>query len=314
MDATTSADARALLLAIASQPEEDTPRLAYADWCDEFGAADRAEFIRAGCALAKENVGGWHGDGTDFCWGCFVCDKRGYEESARNYGCKCTGRIRRLLDRERELREKHEARWRAVGTCPSCESRGTEESKVLQRRDWLRCPACDGAGDVGGLTGKWDHLRGHPAGDGTFWRHRVEFARGFVDAVHVGALAEVLEERDEKCERCAGDGKAHGADRPFEWSTDVDYGKCVVCSGRGTVRRLTATPWARAVVAWHPVRAIYPADVEPIETVPGRWFPPATLPHALAEMLVSADPPPHATAQASRDAVAAAVCRLVRRG
>jgi hypothetical protein len=37
----------------------------------------------------------------------------------------------------------------------------------------------------------------------------------------------------QKCERCNGDGKAHGADRPFEWSADVDYGKCVVCKGNG---------------------------------------------------------------------------------
>jgi hypothetical protein len=35
------------------------------------------------------------------------------------------------------------------------------------------------------------------------------------------------------CRRCEGDGKAHGADRPFEWSADVDYGKCVVCKGSG---------------------------------------------------------------------------------
>ena len=34
-----------------------------------------------------------------------------------------------------------------------------------------------------------------------------------------------------ECIRCDGDGRAHGADRPFEWSADVEYGKCVVCKG-----------------------------------------------------------------------------------
>ena len=36
------------------------------------------------------------------------------------------------------------------------------------------------------------------------------------------------------CDRCAGDGKAHGADRPFEWSGPGTYpGPCPVCKGTG---------------------------------------------------------------------------------
>jgi len=39
-----------------------------------------------------------------------------------------------------------------------------------------------------------------------------------------------------KCERCDGDGKAHGSDRPFEYSGPDSYpGKCPVCKGSGTV-------------------------------------------------------------------------------
>lgn len=44
------------LAAILADPEDDLPRLVYADWIEERGrAADvaRAEFIRAGCELAK---------------------------------------------------------------------------------------------------------------------------------------------------------------------------------------------------------------------------------------------------------------------
>ena len=43
---------RALLAAIRAQQSEDSPRLVYADWLDEQGDADRAEFIRVQCALA----------------------------------------------------------------------------------------------------------------------------------------------------------------------------------------------------------------------------------------------------------------------
>jgi uncharacterized protein (TIGR02996 family) len=46
---TTSSDGAALLRAICDNPDEDTPRLAYADWLDEQGGESniaRAEFIR----------------------------------------------------------------------------------------------------------------------------------------------------------------------------------------------------------------------------------------------------------------------------
>jgi uncharacterized protein (TIGR02996 family) len=45
-------DERALQAAIIAHPEEDTPRLAYADWLDEHDDPDRAEFIRVQCRLA----------------------------------------------------------------------------------------------------------------------------------------------------------------------------------------------------------------------------------------------------------------------
>jgi uncharacterized protein (TIGR02996 family) len=49
-------DADALLAAILAQPDEDVPRLAYADWLDEHGGASdraRAEFVRVQIALAR---------------------------------------------------------------------------------------------------------------------------------------------------------------------------------------------------------------------------------------------------------------------
>lgn len=46
-------DENALLSAIADTPDEDTPRLVYADWLDENGQPDRAEFIRVQCQFAQ---------------------------------------------------------------------------------------------------------------------------------------------------------------------------------------------------------------------------------------------------------------------
>jgi uncharacterized protein (TIGR02996 family) len=43
----------ALLSAIAAQPDEDMPRLAYADWLDEHGRHARAEFIRVQIEIAR---------------------------------------------------------------------------------------------------------------------------------------------------------------------------------------------------------------------------------------------------------------------
>jgi uncharacterized protein (TIGR02996 family) len=45
--------AAALLAAIRAAPEDDAPRLIYADWLDEHGQPERAEFIRVQCELAR---------------------------------------------------------------------------------------------------------------------------------------------------------------------------------------------------------------------------------------------------------------------
>ncbi|HEY1375481.1 MAG TPA: TIGR02996 domain-containing protein, partial [Gemmataceae bacterium] len=43
----------AFLRAIAENPDDDLPRLVYADWLDEHGEPERAEFIRVQCELAR---------------------------------------------------------------------------------------------------------------------------------------------------------------------------------------------------------------------------------------------------------------------
>lgn len=53
MSTTTDSDGAALLKAIAEQPDEDTVRLAYADWLEENGQGERAEFIRVQIEIAR---------------------------------------------------------------------------------------------------------------------------------------------------------------------------------------------------------------------------------------------------------------------
>jgi uncharacterized protein (TIGR02996 family) len=47
------AEEAALLAAIHEAPEDDAPRLVYADWLEDHGESDRADFIRAQVELAR---------------------------------------------------------------------------------------------------------------------------------------------------------------------------------------------------------------------------------------------------------------------
>jgi uncharacterized protein (TIGR02996 family) len=51
-------DGDLLLAAIREHPEEDTPRLVYADWLEENGQPDRAELIRLGVRACSERIDG----------------------------------------------------------------------------------------------------------------------------------------------------------------------------------------------------------------------------------------------------------------
>lgn len=48
-----SLDEAALFAAVLAEPEDDTPRLVYADWLDEHGRTDRADLIRVQCWLEQ---------------------------------------------------------------------------------------------------------------------------------------------------------------------------------------------------------------------------------------------------------------------
>jgi uncharacterized protein (TIGR02996 family) len=90
----------ALYRGILDDPEDDAPRLVYADWCEENGEADRAEFIRT--QIERERLGEPAED-------CHFGDVR----NPRLLTPAETRKRNRLLDRERELWEEHKEEWTA---------------------------------------------------------------------------------------------------------------------------------------------------------------------------------------------------------
>lgn len=124
-------DHSAFLRHIIAEPEDDLPRLIFADWLDEHGEAARAEFIRVQCELARPMDQGRvpllqrHRDGA-------TC------------GCReCT-----LRRRERELWPGVEVagRWVAMGwpehlslvQFQPIPRRGFVEQVTCTAADWLR--------------------------------------------------------------------------------------------------------------------------------------------------------------------------------
>lgn len=95
-------DRDAFIRAIIAAPDDDVPRIVFADWLDEHGEKERAELIRLQCELAKlpepeiktmkvpRDDPQWHPGG--FC-------------------PKCPCRYHALRRRERELLTEHEDTW-----------------------------------------------------------------------------------------------------------------------------------------------------------------------------------------------------------
>jgi uncharacterized protein (TIGR02996 family) len=51
-----ASDEEALLQAVWAEPDDDAPRLVYADWLEENGQPERAQLIRVQCELARPGV------------------------------------------------------------------------------------------------------------------------------------------------------------------------------------------------------------------------------------------------------------------
>src|SRR4051812_765308 len=92
---TTEPMHQAFLQAILEAPDEDGPRLVYADWLEDNGDPDKAEFIRAQCEIARlEKADLIH---EDRAWMDLPdpeldgLGRRAEELKARNEGCWAAG-------------------------------------------------------------------------------------------------------------------------------------------------------------------------------------------------------------------------------
>lgn len=208
----------AMYRTILMHPDDDTPRRIFADFLEDNGAELRAEFIRVQIGLERFRT-------------FDPSHRKEFNEQAREMLSKRMTRLERgesdsikiaratekggqlysqrkvhLRTRERELFTAHSREWFG-------ENVGLDRPTPLQ----LSIAALAGCGWL-------VPARGFPA----HWYGSWEQWLGVV------------------CIRCDGDGRAHGADRPFEWSADVEYGKCVVCKGSGRITGACET------LAWRP--------------------------------------------------------------
>jgi uncharacterized protein (TIGR02996 family) len=91
------------LRAIMAEPEADSHRLVYADWLDEHGDPERAEFIRVQCAVEKVRAACLCGD----------CVRRRGGGQHHNGPCGLDRREHGFpRHRERELLASHQVDWR----------------------------------------------------------------------------------------------------------------------------------------------------------------------------------------------------------
>ncbi len=230
-------DLEALYAAILAQPEEDTPRLIYADALDERGQpgdAARAEFIRVQVELDKQVPC------SAFMYSC-------YENGPR---CLCGDRWG-MQKRETALLGAHRTEWLTV-KCETCDGNGVYTwSSEDGGSPPMKCPDCR-RGDAGGLTWRFDYLTGSLPSE----RRepvRVEFVRGFPHKVTVPRLADAVSEEQYPCMTCAKNRHSPG----------YIQANCRICQGRGNIFRTSASLWLAAVCRHHPIEQVVPLDTAP---------------------------------------------------
>ncbi len=159
-------DEQAHLAGILAMPEDDLPRLVYADWLRERGETDRADFIEVQCELPRI---GWQSDGS-MRTGCAEDDRReillrrrerelfaaaekmgwfaglglirlGLGEPTHDIGRY--GIVRRGF--VAEVRTTL-AGWCGSGVCRTCAGRGHSQHEDING-NYYPCPTCRGTGE-----------------------------------------------------------------------------------------------------------------------------------------------------------------------
>ena len=221
-------DQIALMRAILAQPDEDTPRLVYADCLEENGQGERAEFIRVQCEIAAFPEGkdcttvsaSW----CPVCGDC-ICPEPEY---SRNHP-ECP------LHSPHSLHDPAVSDRRAATLLAANPKWSRSPCPVLISR---HCEVCHDTGDLlCGYAGRVSDTS-HATYDRPIYSRR-----GFLDQVDV-ELADVCQQAEKICERCGGSG-----DPNYEDSVTVSRVRvCPGCAGQQRVTVTEPTPWALAVV------------------------------------------------------------------
>lgn len=234
-------DLEALYRAVLARPEEDMPRLAYADEVGERGDPARAEFIRAHIGRAN-----------------FIARKHGisYRECPVTAGdasarcAECHESVALEMRAYHELLKDNRERWE-----PACVACGGEKYARLAHgtitsgkttlpvtRVRYQCPACKGTG-----------------------RQPCRWERGF-PVVEVAEMRQVWQLG--KCPKCAGAGEIKYAvpelgekyERLGRWRAETR--KCEACSAGAAWR---PTPWLCDAIRTHHVAGVEVLYHRPLE-------------------------------------------------
>ena len=242
-----SADELGLLRAVVTDPDEDTPRLVYADWLDEH-----QEIPCPHCGGGRPGTWVY---GLDRRGGCFTCGRRGAEGSGLiNDGSRRARAefVRVQVELAGINPDIHTPTDRPGGVgCATC-----ERYAELRRREGELLAAHGAAWDAA-LHDEIDWPHHH-------YQMNLERRRGFVEAVTCTAEdwlthhATLCWHPDQRvpCPRCDGAGEAIGSDRPFEWRGPGSWpGPCPVCGRKKDVPRPfvpTAQPVRKVVLTTNP--------------------------------------------------------------
>lgn len=151
---TTHPTADALLATILADPAADAPRLIYADWLEENGESDRAEFIRLGIEIASLETRAGEGTLVELAGGRYVALRRRERELewqtalwGADLPLPAVPKNGHCVWRRGFVAEVRTtaALW-CGGPCQRCNGDGLSTGPPESRR----CPRCSGTGRVGG--------------------------------------------------------------------------------------------------------------------------------------------------------------------
>jgi uncharacterized protein (TIGR02996 family) len=184
MTATLTADEQALLATICANPAEDTPRLVLADWWEEHGRPERAEFVRVQIELARLPDCGHDRKGLVMMDGsCRACPLRRRERELWGLVCQ------KIIDHE-----LHQAVFGNDATVTTPTEERNANAAVTVRRGFVHSVTLPLAAFLGGPCG-WCW--------GTGIRH--------------GSPPPWAEWGTDKCGYCSGTGRTPGAAAGLRW-------------------------------------------------------------------------------------------------